>query len=127
MQQSEELVWTGKWVLPRDRQGLLVLGTPLGANEHVATISGAGSTRLTAVAAFLQCFLHRAGPITSCAMCSPALTAHFAAYHDAAVATCLDSPVHCGNEPSLALQDVKHSRLKALCTATAIMPIQQET
>ena len=28
-------IWTGDWSLPRDRQGLLVLGTPLGTDEYV--------------------------------------------------------------------------------------------
>eukprot|EP00439_Symbiodinium_sp_Y106_P066962 s895_g11.t1 len=32
---SEEPVWTGDWALPRDRQGLVVLGTPLGTDEYV--------------------------------------------------------------------------------------------
>ena len=32
---GEEPVWTGDWSLPRDRQGFLVLGTPLGTDEYV--------------------------------------------------------------------------------------------
>ena len=33
---GEEPIWTGDWSPPRDRQGLLVLGTPLGTDEFAA-------------------------------------------------------------------------------------------
>ena len=107
--QSEEPIWTGDWALPRDRQGFLVLGTPLGTDEYVASTLAARRetqqrllTRIPDVpdlqAAWLLlhfCAAPRANYLLRNA--PPALTAQFAADHDAAVATCLGSLVHCGD------------------------------
>ena len=119
--QSEEPIWTGDWALPRDRQGLLVLGTPLGTDEYVASTLAARSetqqrllTRIPDVpdlqAAWLLlhfCAAPRANYLLR--NVPPALTAQFAADHDAAVATCLGSLVHCGDHMPAAATQASHA------------------
>ena len=95
--------------LPRDRQGLLVLGTPLGTDEYVAAVLAA---KRETQQRLLSCIpdvpdlqaswllLHFcAAPRANYLLRNvpPALTARFAAAHDAAVATCLGSLVHRGD------------------------------
>ncbi|CAE7641672.1 unnamed protein product [Symbiodinium sp. CCMP2592] len=90
----------GDWPVPRDRQGLLVLGTPLGTDEYVHGILTAKRaqhdrllTRIPEVpdlqAAWL--LLHYCATPYLLRNVPPALTAQFAADCDAALATCLGS------------------------------------
>ena len=102
-------VHSTQWSLPRDRQGLLVLGTPLGTDVYVHGVHGI----LAAKRAEHERLLTRIPEVpdlqAACLLlhyCAnyllrnvpPALTAQFAADWDAAIATCLGSLVHSGDQ-----------------------------
>ena len=94
-------LWTGSWSLPRERQGIVVLGAPLGSDEFVRCqlqakrqahdrllecIPGLGDLQ----AAWLLlhfCAATRANFLLR--MLPPVSTAEFAEAHDAAVTRCL--------------------------------------
>ena len=96
-----DLVWVGDWALPRDQQGLKVLGTPLGSEVFVrnqlALKRGAHDRWLHAIpavedvqAAWLllrYCVAPRADYLLR--ISSPAATADHAAENDAALAACI--------------------------------------
>ena len=96
-----EPVWVGDWALPRDQQGLNVLGTPLGSDAFVqrqlALKREAHDRLLQAIptvedlqAAWLllrYCAAPRANYLLH--VLPPAETADYAAEHDAAIAACL--------------------------------------
>jgi len=94
-------VWVGDWTLPREQQGLTVLGTPLGSEpfiSHQLRAKRAQQERLLEAipgvedlqAAWLllrYCAAPRANYLLR--VLPPALTVDYAAGHDAAVAACL--------------------------------------